>query len=280
MHAIQLANIANWAAFNSDRLVYGSEPVTATMCNEYWLQSKCRQNRWMTALKVFEEDVQRGSDRHDPWPAIEIVIQEIFVSEMLTRVWSAVMIIHDQIQNTDELANIAHSIHVGHVEAKNRAMRMLLDDPDANPEVFDRLNKLRRKVERWTDLLLGQLPELETAVQFAFQPNRVKDFSEEHTGYNSRESTARHMIFANSMPDDLQQFANRFPANPDINRQIVGGLLNCFAADRFDSFGLPKSIQRIWLEKTAIDTQLYLEALAAMDDRGIDVPLDDMIERK
>ena len=165
------------------------------------------------------------------------------MAEMLTKVWSATMVMHDQAQHCDELGNIAHSIHIGHVEAKNRAMRLLLEDPNANPEVFDRLNKLRRKVERWTDLLLGQLPDLEIAMQFAFQPNRVRDFGEESTQYNSNESTARQMIFANTIPDDLNQLTNRFPANPEINRRIAGGLLSCFVADRFDSLGLPKSVQ-------------------------------------
>ena len=280
MHAIQLANIANWAAFNSAQLVHGQEPISALMCNEYWTQSKCRQQRWMTALKMFEKDIRDGSGKHDPWPAIEIVIQEIFISEMLTRVWSAIMIIHDDEQKTDELANIAHSIHIGHVEAKNRAMRLLLEDPTANPESFDQLNKLRRKVERWTDLLLGQLPNLETATLFAYQANRVADFSEEKAQYTSNQSTARQLIFANSMPDDLRQFANRYPANPELNRKIAGGLLNCFSTDRFDSLGLPKSILRIWLEKATLDTQLYLENLASLDDGAIDVSIDELIERR
>lgn len=279
MHAIQLANIANWAAFNSQLLVEGSEPITSSSCSEYWSQSKCRQNRWMSALKVFEHDIKTRDENHDPWPAIEIVIQEIFVSEMLTRIWSATMIIHDDVQRSDELANIAHSIHIGHVEAKNRAMRMLLEDPDANPEVFDRLNKLRRKVERWTDLLLGQLPDLEAATLFAFQPNRVRDFSEESLEYTTNESTARQMIFANSMPNDLNQFASRFPANPEINRKIASGLLNCFTVDRFDSLGLPKSIQQLWLEKSALDTQTYLETLATLDDSVIDSSFDEIVRR-
>ena len=278
MHAIQLANMANWAAFNSNQLVQGSA-ISATTCNEYWSQSKCRQNRWMIALKVFEKDVHSGSEKHDPWPAIEIVVQEIFVSEMLTRVWSATMIMHDQAQNCDELSNIAHSIHIGHVEAKNRAMRLLLDDPAANQDAFDRLNKLRRKVERWTDLLLGQLPDLEVAAQFAFQPNRVRDFGEENLEYNSNEATTRQMIFANTIPDDLSQFTNRFPANPEINQKIAGGLLNCFVADRFDSLGLPKSVQRMWLEKTTLDTQVYLENLASLDDQILEDSYDQMLER-
>ena len=279
MHAIELANVANWAAFNSNLMIQGSEPISAATCNEYWSQSKCRHNRWMTALKVFEKDLQRESENHDPWPAIEIVTQEIFLSEMLTRVWSAIMIIHDHERRSDELGNIAHSIHIGHVEAKNRAMRLLLVDPTANSEIFDGLNKLRRKVERWTDLLLGQLPQLDVATQFAFQMNRVKDFGEENLSFTSNQSTARQMIFANSMPDDLRQFANRFPANPEINRRIAAGLLNCFSPDRFDSLGLPKSIQRIWLEKTTLDNQMYLESLASLDDRVIESSIQDLFER-
>ncbi len=88
-----------------------------------------------------------------------IVVQEILLSEMLSRVWSATMVAHDDYQRTDELHGVAHSIHIGQIEAKNRALKILLSVELESSEVFERLNQLRRKVERWTDLLLGQLPD-------------------------------------------------------------------------------------------------------------------------
>ncbi len=279
MHAIQLAKIANWAAFNANRLIAGPSPLSAADCNEYWSQSKIRQNRWMAALKLFEHDIRSETHAYDPWPALEIVIQEIFLSEMLTRVWAGTLINHDDHFQTNELSGIAHSIHIGHVEAKNRAMRLLLEDSQVSPDVFDRLNALRRKVERWTDLLLGQLPIVDVCLGFAFQPNRVKDFHQENSAHDSNRNRTRQLLFAASMSEDLRSYSNQYSANPEINRKIAGGLLICFPADRFDSHGLPKSLQLIWMEKTTEDTQLLMDDLTALDHTIISTTSDDAIER-
>ena len=45
--------------------------------------------------------------------AIEVVVQEILVSELLTRVWSTAMITHDTVKGGDELYGLAHGIHRG-----------------------------------------------------------------------------------------------------------------------------------------------------------------------
>lgn len=279
MHATQLAEIANWAAFNAIRLISGASALTAASCNEYWSQSKCRQNRWMTALKMFEQDIRNQGSNHDPWPAMEIVIQEILLSELLTRVWSAAMVAHDASHETNELGGVAYSIHIGHVEAKNRAMRLLLNDPAVNPKTFDRLNCLRRKVERWTDLLLAQSPDFDTAIRFAFQPNRVKDFREENLGNSHEAQGTRRLLYAASMSEDFNRVAVKYAANPEINRKIAGGLLACFPADRFDSFGMPKSIQLIWMEKTSDETQMLMNDLCALDHRVIAGSFDDAVDR-
>ncbi len=280
MHATQLAELASWAAFNSHLIVHRSEALTADICNQYWSQSKCRQSRWMSALKLFELDVRNKDSNHDPWPAIEIVVQEIFLSEMLTRIWSASMVAHDIHYASDELTGLAHSVHIGHLEAKNRAMRLLLSDDTSNPEIFDRLNSLRRKVERWTDLLLSQLPDLVAAQRFGFQPNRVKDFAEENDNSTIRNAETRRVLYGASLREDLAKFSNKYSANPDINRKIASGLLACFPSDRFDSYGMPKSIQMVWLEKTTEETQTLLDNLTSLDGECMADPFSgDIVDR-
>ena len=60
--------------------------------SRYWAASKIRLQRWITTLKMFENDVRNPEQNHDPWPALEIVVQEILYSELLTRVWSATVL--------------------------------------------------------------------------------------------------------------------------------------------------------------------------------------------
>lgn len=265
MHASQLAQIGSWIAIHSSSLIFGNSGPQELASVNYWTTSKCRLNRWTTSLKMFEDDLQDECLLHNPWPAIETVIEEVFISEFLTRIWSASVLAHDNYQNSDELFGLAHSVHISHIEASNRAMRVLLHGQVSNETAFDRLNLLRRKIERWTDLFLSQIPHLQTAQTFAFDEDRVADFSEEHADMPQLECSRRQQVLMASFAAEIRDLQSRWAANPALNQQISSSIMGCFPADRFDSLGLPKSFGMILLEKTQHDTQLLVDRLLEID---------------
>ena len=126
MHSSHLAELGSWVAIHSGSLVYGEQEQPMLSATAYWTASKVRLQRWITSLKMFENDFSDPQRRHEPWPAFQIVVQEILMSEMLTRVWSAAVLTHDWYHDRDELHGLAHSVHVSHIEAKNRAIRIML----------------------------------------------------------------------------------------------------------------------------------------------------------
>ena len=220
---------------------------------------------------MFERDVELDNPDHDPWPAIEIVVQEMLLSDLLTRIFSAAMVTHDVYHDSDELRGLAHGIHIGHIEAKNRALRIMLKGQVANEQAFEDMNALRRRIERWTDLFLAQLPVCQESDLFAFDLSRLNDFRLENRLADSQEKYRRQHVFSASLASDLKSLSIQFPANPELNRQIAAGVISCFAADRFDSFGLPKSANLVWMEKTHMDTQLLVDHLINVD-RASDNP--------
>lgn len=268
MHASQLAEIGSWIAVHCGNLAYGQKTQSFNASNEYWSASKCRLQRWITALKMFEKDLAQPSDDHDPWPALELVVQEILMSEFLTRIWAAAVHFHDDYQGSDELRGLASSTFVSHIEARNRAVRLLLSGQGSNEEVFDRTNALRRKMERWTDLFLSLLPSKECAVRFAFDPKRVTDFFAEKTEEKGNAWLRRQQLLMASFCAELSSIS-RFAANPEFNRQIAAGILACFPSDRFDSTGLPKSARMLWLEKSQSDTQALVDDLFEFEAQSI-----------
>jgi hypothetical protein len=261
MNAQSLAEIGSWIAIHATTLVHGEPPQQTLAVKTYWTASKCRLQRWAGALKMFERDVELHDPDHDPWPAIEIVVQEILVSDLLTRIFSAAMVTHDVYHDSDELRGLAHGIHIGHIEAKNRALRIMLKGQAANEQAFENMNALRRRIERWTDLFLAQLPPCRESDVFAFDLSRLNDFRLENRLADSREKSRRQQVFSASLASDLKSLAIQFPANPELNRQIAAGVISCFNSDRFDSFGLPKSANHVWMEKTHMDTQLLVDHL-------------------
>ena len=269
MHASQLAEIGSWIAAHSGNFAYGQKAQALDASNEYWTASKCRLQRWITALKMFEKDIANPSPDHDPWPALEIIVQEILLSEFLTRIWAASVHFHDFYQGTDELRGLAHSTFISHIEARNRAVRLLLAGQGSNEAVFDRFNVLRRKMERWTDLFLSQIPKLEVARKFAFDQDRVADFYLEKPDQQDQASLRRQQVLMASFRAEMSA-NNQFAANPAFNRKIAAGILACFPSDRFDSNGLPKSARMLWLEKASDDTQALVNELFEFEARSIE----------
>ena len=271
MHASQLAEIGSWVAVHAANLVFGRQQPELCASNEYWVASKCRLQRWVTALKMFEQDIANPDEDHDPWPALQAVVEEILLSEFVTRVWAASVLCHDQYHGSEEMHGLAHSTFVSHIEVRNRATRILLAGQADNEEVFDRINLLRRKLERWTDLFLAQLPNLRSAQQMAFDPERVADFYQERRQEEGAHVVRRQQILMASFAAELEGFS-QYAANPAFNRQIASGIMACFPSDRFDSTGLPKSARMLWMEKSQNDTQLLVEELADFEDKSLEKP--------
>jgi hypothetical protein len=266
MHASLLAELGSWVAVYSSNLVFGQSEQPTLIGTHYWVASQKRAERWVAALKMFEKDFKNPNVRHDPWPALEIVVQEVLLSELLTRVWSAVVTTHDEHHNSDELFGLAHSVHIRHQEAKNRALRILLSGQATNEAAFDRLNALRRRIERWTDLFLSQLPNAQHASAFAFDPARMRDFGRENREQTVEQFQMKQRVLAASFSTDLIRDVCAHPANPELNREIVSGILACFPADRFDSCGMPKSLRTVWLEKSGTETAMLVDQLVSYEN--------------
>ena len=265
MHARHLASIAGWTAFHNGALVHGQQGLAAIAASRYWTATKSRAQRWMRVLNLFEQDLHHDELGHQPWSAIEVVVEEILLSEMLTRIWGASMAALDRRQGTDEMQAIIQSVHIGQIEARNRALRLILAARTHDESAYDRMNNLRRKVERWTDYLLGQLPDVGVAVHYAFESARTRQFAIESFEETEAQRRMKQPIMLAAMIDDLAQHTSPYPANPTLNREIAAGVLACFPADRFDSTGLPKSARQLWIEKAGADSQLLVDHLVQMD---------------
>lgn len=268
MHAQQLAEIGGWLSISSQVFTRGGIPAEATNAMRYWSASKCRLQRWQAALKVFEKDFAEPCEMHNPWHAIEVVIQEILISELLTRVWTVVLIQHDRVFEHDEMQSIGHSVFIGHLEARSRALRLMIHNRADNQRAFDRLEELRRRMERWTDLLLSRVSDLDLAIQFGFDEHRVRDFAgDRHLENHDRRNQMEALLLA-SLKSSLQQDILTWTANPDLNQEIAAGVLACIPGDRFDSTGIPKSIMLMQMEQVQSDTHAMVASLIDEEDQS------------
>jgi hypothetical protein len=274
MHASELAQLAALVAHHSPAIIRGSKPPSASNLDQYWTASRCRLDRWLRALKAHEtlvEDASAGN-RGPLWKSIRPLLDEILLSETLTRVWAAVGSAFDQDHGTGDVEPVTRSALIGHLEARNRSLQMIVFGQGLGVEEAVKLNRLRRRVERWTDLMLGYVLAEHSAAEFAFDRSRVLDFAEDlrHERRAGTDHTAWDVV-QSSLQAAFQQERRGATACAELNRQIAAAVLGCLDADLFDSCGALKSLWLIRLSQVAHDAQGMLSELLSNEPLVSDV---------
>ena len=264
MHACELVELAALVCANGPVLIRGEGQVSKAGVEQYWTASKCRLDRWGRSLRKLTDEVShaRPQWRHSRWPHARSVLEEVLISEVLTRLFTAVMSAYDRRRGTDLVEPVARSVLIGHLEARNRVLTLLVRGPGIDAEQALKLNQLRRRVERWTDLLIGYLAGLDDVEEFAFEPDRAKDFAEDLDQQHG-EPGGRHAwpLVLGSLRAAFREGICPLSPNADLNTRIAQGVLSCFRPEVFDSVGLFRSLWLMRLSNTTSDAEGMLEAL-------------------
>ncbi len=253
MHARQLVEIAGIVAYHAPAVVLANQAPGTHHLDQYWASSKSRYESWSRHLKVLAslppEPLNTDLDR---WIELRGVLDEIFLSEMLTRVWTAVLAARDRRLGISEAEPLARSVLGTQLEARHRAMALLLHGRGLSIQQAASLNRLRRRVERWTDVLIGGMSHLGDVREFAIEPDRADDFAAA-LAWQRRQPGGQQAwrLTMVSLANAFQAGLCPDPANPDANARITASILGCFQAEVFDSTG---SLQSLWLLRLAANT--------------------------
>ncbi len=272
MHTRELMELAAIVSAHGPVLVQGRGRVSECGIEQYWVASKCRLDRWYRALKAFDRSAagraaaRDRSPRSPAPPFPDALLEEILTGEVLARVWAAVLSAYDRRRGTQEAEPIVRSVLIGQFEARHRVLTLLVRASNINTAWAMRLNALRRRCERWTDLLVGYLTGLEDVADFAVEPDRARDFAED-LRYRSHLAGGRQAwpLVLSSLRAAFRQGLTGESPNADLNAQIAASILACFPAELFDSTGLFRSLWLTRLTNMVGDTQGMLESLLARD---------------
>jgi hypothetical protein len=211
--------------------------------SDYWKASRCRIDRWTRSLALLTKYHQTSE-----WTSNEVgAVEEILVSEILSRVVAAIAVAHDQQHSTSESAPVARNIFTAHLDVKRRAIALVVA-PHRNAVQADAFLALRRQCDRWTDLLLAYLVPHVAVDEFAANPARVGDFAYDARGHlqaGIAGKTVLTMLLAGTRSSLVPISASRSP-NADLNLEIATAVLGGFASDLFDSHG---HLRSTWLER-------------------------------
>jgi hypothetical protein len=268
MHAAELVELAAVLAAHAPAIVAADASCAQERHDEYWLASKCRLDRWLRTLADLRRLAQESPRR--PTPAdlrkLRAVAEEILGGEVLTRVWAALATAADRIRGEDRGEPIARSILIGHMEARNRVLSLVLQGTFVERRHGAALNRLRRRCERWTDLLVGYLVQHHDVSSFAPNPVRARDFAEDLR--DERQTPGgRHawpLVLASLRTAMSRQFSGPSP-NADLNARIAASILALFSPLAFDSVGVMRSLWMVRISTIASDAQGMIAELIAAD---------------
>jgi hypothetical protein len=283
MHAGELVQLAALVATHGPCLLHGGGQLSGIGLQRYWTASKCRLDRWSRALAEYSSTAPSELPRYR-WKAIRPVVEEILLSEVLVRVWTAVLVAHDRYSGQTEAEPIARSVLTGQMEARHRALKLLMHAPGVRIADAVELNRLRRKSERWTDLLLARLAQNCTIEELAIDPERAVAFANDLQHESDQgQGEISWPILLSSLQASFEVKPRGKSPNCDLNERIAASILACFPPGLFDSTGQFRSLLMARIRYVAEDAQCLLDELwslerpLAVSDRS--VAEDDLEER-
>ncbi len=279
MHARELIELAAVVARHGRALIEGDGARDDRATESYWVASKCRLERWGRTLKHLSGDAAVAEGRRAARGLLAGgVMEEILTGEVLTRVWTAVACGCDRRRGTDRMEPIARSVLIGHLEARHRVLTLLVRGPVVGAELAVKLNRLRRRTERWTDLLVGYLGQWEDVCHVAIDPRRAAEFAGDLREQGRRPGgRAVWPLVQASLRAGFWRGLAAVSPNADLNARIGAAVLAAFPPELFDSVGLVRSVWQLRLSNAADDAAGMLAELTDAGDRS---PAESALDRQ
>ncbi|HEX4149067.1 MAG TPA: hypothetical protein VHY20_08770 [Pirellulales bacterium] len=252
--------MAALASCHGPLLFLPGEPVSADALHRYWAASKCRMDRWSRSLKTADRGPQRSATQIG---SLYCVVEEILASEVLTRVWTAVLAGHDRLMGRQEAEIIALSVFSAHLEARRRSLKLLVEGPGIDAYESLQLNRLRRRAERWSDLLVGHLAIDADVSEFAVLPERARQFAADLKASGGGTNEVAWRLTMASLRAAFRYGLTCHAPNADSNTQIAAAIMGCFPSECFHSTGLFPNAWTVRLLGNAVDAQVRIDELFA-----------------
>ncbi len=271
MHSVLLADIAALVSQHGPAILYRREAIPPQAVTKYWASSRTRFDLWHQTLGRYRDAEKSGDSLklRRWWQANVVVLEEVLVSEILTRVIAALAAGLDDAGETDEVSPVTHAVYLTHLEARNRVQQMMLFGRGNSVQDAVRLNRLRQGVERWTDALIGRMSvQNPDNISYAINHDRATEYMDESRGHGlgAARDTATWLMNA-AMHDMLRRRTSNLTALPDANRNVAQSVMLMLRPDLFDSVGALKSL---WLHRLQVGTDQTDRVLNELSDKDID----------
>jgi hypothetical protein len=229
-----LTEVAAIMAAHSQLFIEQPDDISAEAVGDYYVHCRNRFNRWMRNL----DDAETAGRNHGTVRAARpaeyrspacAVTQEVLINDMVARIWTLLLLARDTNNGIDRVQPVARNIYLGHLSVRHKALRVLLTDDRVSPEELLAIDKLRKSIERWTDLLGCSLMGQFNLWDYAFDKERATEFLRDRGDRSALGQGSRSWVLILAGLRHSFQDTNGLaaPIHED-DRQLVRLMLNCF----------------------------------------------------
>ena len=185
-----LPELAALIVSHADEIAREPDRVSDEVLGQLYIACRDRSNRWMGEIdRCASQDGFLAeallANRH---PLVDLT-ERILINDILIRTWSAVLVQIDKTNKLNRIESLARNLHLGQMVLRHRVLSRVLASTTVTPDEIKQVNAVREKVERWTDMLIGQL-DRRVQKDFAFQPDRAADFEKTYTRKGTKGANA------------------------------------------------------------------------------------------
>jgi hypothetical protein len=255
MHCVHIADLAAIMSQHGPAILHGSDRVPAEAVSQYWSASRNRLELWHQTMARYRAAESGGNvlRLRSWWQEHAGVMEEILVTEMLTRVVAAIAAGLDAAHRVDEVSPVTHAVYLSHLEARNRVQQIMLFGRGNSVSDAVRLNRLRRAVEHWTDTMIGRLsihsPDL---TRYAIHVDRANQHASESRDFSvGAASRTTNWLMNAAMHDTLRRRTSESVSLPGANRAVASSVVMMLRPDLFDSVG---TLKTLWIHRLSSTT--------------------------
>jgi hypothetical protein len=194
---------------------FSHEPIaTPSSILDYWRGSVIRFGHWRRALHT-------RADKRDELAAL---VEEILSAEILARVWGARLAATESASASARFVDVAATVLAHHVDLRRAALELLCDPKLIRPHDAMSLDRLRRRAERWSDLLVGQWAIVADVSHWAPRPQRARQIAAEHAPGGPLEEQPPWKIVAAALRASYRPVPRVLSPNAKLNARIAAAV--------------------------------------------------------
>ena len=268
MHVRELVELAAVLAARGPAALGARTSISAAAMDDYFAAANKRQQRWTRQLRHLRRGAAGTFDAR-AW------LEEIFVSDALACVWGALLYAHQRVLGGNCPSEaITGRVAVAHAQMRNQAMRLLAGRSTLTPQDAADLDRLRRSMARWIDLLVAHVQQgtLRIAApatridvcHFAVEPERAREFADDLSQHHSAGIAGQSIaVTVASLRTALSRQLRCPSPNGELNHAVATSVVSCFPAEMFDATGAYHGLWTARLAHRAADAERMLCQLLA-----------------